>query len=452
MRCPALPPSPTRRLRAPIRVPRATCSTALALVAGLCLCLPAQAQESVAPPLSAEVQGRLPCGPSEPDLTACLVTIGPGEALWERFGHSLVWIHDPQAGTDMAYNYGLFSFQQEHFVLRFIMGHMRYWMAGFEVRGELATYVSQNRSIRIQELALGPDRVKQLERFLEWNALPENRFYRYQYFRDNCSTRVRDALDKLLDGRLGTWARSRVTDASYRDHTLRLSRPFFWASVGMDFGLGPSVDKPLTAWQAMFVPMEMAKELRSFTVTTERGDSVPFVRNDTMYYRSTRSPVPHTTPRWVGSFALVGLLLGALFAWLGLGVLRERRGSLAGLLSLALPWLFAVGLAGTLVAFLWAVTDHVDTRWNANLLQASPLHLVLALLLWPLARRRRWAQGPGRWIAVAVAVLAGAGALLKIMPAVEQVNAEFVCLLLPPNLALAWVAWRMGAHEAEEGQ
>ncbi len=407
---------------------------------GLCVFLPKPVL-AASPPLG-KAPAAAPC--SEPELTACLVTIGPGQAVWERFGHALIWIHDPAAGTDVAYNYGMFSFAQEHFILRFIMGHMRYWMAGYDVRRELATYRIQNRSIRIQELAFGPDRVKRLERFLEWNALPENRFYRYQYFRDNCSTRVRDALDRVLGGQLRRWAGARLTDASYRDYVLRLSDGLFWASVGMDFGLGPSVDKPLTAWQAMFIPMEMAKELHGFTVTTASGDSVPFVRIDTMYYRSTRPPVPSTTPRWIGLFALVGVFLAALFTWLGVRALQGRAGWRAALLSVALPWLFVLGMLGSLALFLWVFTDHVDTRWNANILQASPLQLVLAFLLWPLARQKRWAKTAGRWVAVAVAVFALAGLLLKLLPVAPQTNAEFVCLLLPPNLALAWVAWRMG--------
>ena len=450
MRCLVPLPNPIRGPSSALRLPRGRSSTVLALLAGLCIALPRPvgAQGAGAPRLATQAFGPFPCGPSERDLTACLVTVGPGDAVWERFGHSLLWIHDPEEGTDVAYNYGLFSFEQEHFILRFIMGEMRYAMAGFDAHQELASYRSQNRSIEIQELSLGPERVKRLERFLEWNALPDHRFYDYRYFRDNCSTRVRDAMDSVVGGQLGRWARSRMTDASYRDHVLRLSRGLFWASIGMDFGLGPSVDKPLTAWQAMFVPMEMAKELRSFTVTTEAGDTVPFVRTDTMSFRSTRPPVPDTTPRWIGSFALAGLLLTTLIAWLGA---RAMRGSSASLLWLAVPWLLALGLLGSLLAFLWAFTGHVDTRWNANLLQASPLHLVLAVLLWPLARKRRWAQKVGRWIAGAIAVLACAGALLKVIPVVEQANAEFVCLLLPSNLALAWVAWRMGNRETEEG-
>jgi len=395
-----------------------------------------------------------PAPPSSPDHAAVplayLVTVGPGDAVWERFGHSLIWIHDPAAGTDEAYNYGLFSFQQEHFLLRFVMGHMLYWMAGFDVRRQLAAYRSQHRSIEIQELALPPDRVRELQSFLQWNERPENRFYRYEYFRDNCSTRVRDALNRVVGGQLGRWARARRTDASYRDHVLRLSHGLFWVSVGMDFGLGPSVDEPVTAWQAMFVPMEMEKELRSFKVRTESGDSVPFVRSERTYYDAGRPPVPDTTPRWIVSFLLTGILLAGLFWWLGRRALRGHAESRIGLLSLAVPWLLVIGLVGTLIAFLWAFTDHVDTRWNTNLLQASPVQLAFAFVLWPLARGKPWARRGGRWTAAAVAALALIGVAVKILPVVGQTNAEFLGLLVPPNLALAWVAWRMAKTPAPE--
>ncbi len=411
----------------------------LPFVLALGVLLPRTAEGEAAGPQAAPVP-RL-SQPSTVNPVAYLVSVGPGHAVWERFGHSLLWIHDPREVTDEAYNYGLFSFEQEHFLRRFIMGDMLYWMAGFDVQRQLAAYRSQHRSIEIQELALDSDQVNRLQQFLEWNDLPENRFYRYRYFRDNCSTRVRDALDQVLGGQLDRWARARVTDASYRDHVLRLTHDLFWVSSGMDFGLGPSADKPLTASEAMFVPMEMAQELRSFTVRTESGDSVPFIRAEQTFYDAGRPPVPDTTPRRIGTFVLVGLSLGGLFWWLG-----QRRGA-AGLLLVAIPWLLLFGLLGTQIAFLWAFTDHVDTHWNANLLQASPLQMALGFTLWPLSRGRGWARRFGRWVAMGISVLAGLGFVLAVvmyvLPVVGQSNAEFLGLLLPPNLALAWVAWRM---------
>jgi len=376
---------------------------------------------------------------------AYLVTVGPGDALWERFGHSLLWIHDPVAGTDQAYNYGLFSFEQKHFLLRFVMGHMDYWMAGWDVHRQIAEYRAQNRSVELQELSFAPDQVRQLQAFLQWNALPENRTYRYHYYRDNCATRVRDAIDRVLDGQLGRWARARTTDATYRDHTLRLTHDLFWASVGMDFGLGPSADVPLTASQAMFIPMEMAKELRSFRVRTEGGDSVPLIRSERTLYTATRPAVPDRTPRRLGTFALAGGLMGLLFWWIG------RQRSVHGLLVLGIPWLALTGSLGTLLAFLWAFTDHVDTAWNANLLLASPLHLTLAFVLVPFAKGRAWAYEAGHWIAASAAVLACLGLLEAVataaLPIVHQANTPYLALLLPTNLAVAWAVWRMPERE-----
>jgi len=389
----------------------------------------------------ASVRSDPPPALQSPEPVAYLVTVGPGDALWERFGHSLLWIHDPGDGTDEAYNYGLFSFEQEHFLLRFVMGHMDYWMAGFDVQRQIAAYRAQNRSVGLQELALAPDQVRQLQAFLKWNARSENRTYRYHYYRDNCSTRVRDAIDRVLGGQLGRWARARSTDASYRDHTLRLTYDLFWASVGMDFGLGPSADVPLTASQAMFIPMEMANELRSFSMRNEGGNRLPLVRSERVLFTASRPAVPDRTPRRLGTFLPAGGLIGALFWWVG------RRRSVPSLLALGIPWLVLAGSLGTLLAFLWAFTGHVDAAWNANLLQASPLHLALAFVLVPFAKGRAWARTTGRWVAAGAAILAGIGLVGAVattaLPVVHQGNAPYLALLLPPNLAVAWAVWRM---------
>jgi len=400
------------------------------------------------PSLAAEGGGEPdPSSPQASDPVAYLVTVGPGDAVWERFGHSLLWIHDPVDRTDQAYNYGLFSFEQEHFVLRFIMGHMDYWMAGFDVQRQVNAYRAQNRSISVQELALAPDQVRQLQAFLKWNELPENRFYRYHYYRDNCSTRVRDALDRVLGGQLGPWARAKITDASYRDHTLRLTHDLFWASVGMDFGLGPSADVPLTAWEAMFVPMEMEKELRGFTLRTGDGATVPLVRSERVLFEADRPPVPDRTPRRMALFLVVGAVAAGLLWWTG------RRVGAGGFLALGIPWLLVMGLLGSLIAFLWAFTGHVDARWNATILQASPLHVALALVLWPAARGRAWARRVGRRLAQAVAALACLGVAVAVatalLPVVHQGNTPYLALLFPANLAIAWA---VGRRTAEAGR
>ncbi len=131
--------------------------------------------------------------PDGSTLSIALVTMGPGTRVWERFGHNAVWVRDTISGFDRVYNYGMFSFQQEGYVQRFLQGRLLYWMMGFESPRHFGAYVAADRSLWVQELNLTPEQRAELAAFLEWNDTPENRFYRYDYYLDNCSTRIRDA-------------------------------------------------------------------------------------------------------------------------------------------------------------------------------------------------------------------------------------------------------------------
>ncbi|MFW6199998.1 MAG: DUF4105 domain-containing protein [Gemmatimonadota bacterium] len=423
------------------------------------------------PQLSGIASGQPATLPDVP--TAYLVTIGRGPAVWERFGHNMIWIHDPARGVSEIYNYGLFSFEQENFLLRFIQGRMEYWMAGEpNVTGLLSAYARTERSVEIQELRLTVEQVTELHEFLEWNELPENRFYPYDYYRDNCSTRVRDALDRVMEGRLGAWARDRPTNQSYRDHTLQLSSGLFWVSIGMHFGLGPSVDDPLSAWDAMFVPMELRDHIRDFP--SEPGSSTSMVRRQWVFSPGSIPEAPRETPGWIGGFLAAGIL-GALF-FAGVGPMigsgpsarprtsdsREAGGAAPtaasdrpwirrGFFGVTIPWLLMVGGIGTLIGLLWTLTDHADTHGNVNLLYATPLHLALALL-WPLGHGRAWARRTAVRAGVLVAALSLLGVGLEILSIPEQDNAEFIWLLVPANLSMAWALWKgeQGFRDAED--
>src|SRR3982751_4592367 len=175
-----------------------------------------------APP-APPTQQQLTISTAEPgsDLTVYLLTFGWGEAVWERFGHNAIWIKDRARGTDMTYNWGMFDFNQPHFIWRFVTGDTRYWMEPIDLQAMVRYYRQFNRSILAQELNLTPPQRLELQQYLMVNALPQNKFYRYDYYRDNCSTRLRDALDHALGGQLQTSTVSRKTDGSYRWHTQR---------------------------------------------------------------------------------------------------------------------------------------------------------------------------------------------------------------------------------------
>ncbi|MBP6571391.1 MAG: DUF4105 domain-containing protein, partial [Gemmatimonadales bacterium] len=136
-----------------------------------------------------------------------LVTMGPGETVYERYGHNAIWVRDTVDGTDIVYNYGTFDFghstaEVARFVGRFAMGRPQYWLGTMTMARAVEIYTYFKRDVELQQLALPAAKRIELAQLLATNALPENRVYTYDYFLDNCSTRVRDMLNRVLDGAL----------------------------------------------------------------------------------------------------------------------------------------------------------------------------------------------------------------------------------------------------------
>jgi len=372
-------------------------------------------------------------------LQIFLMTFGPGREVWERFGHNAIWVHDPVHGTDEAYNYGLFDFHQHNFLLRFVRGQMWYWMAGFPAAEYVEQYERNNRSVWVQELELAPDARARLQEFLEWNARPENRFYHYDYYRDNCSTRVRDAIDRVLDGALKRQTEHVPAGTSYRFHTQRLTANDPLVFTGLLAALGERVDLPITAWDEMFLPLEMRDWVRRITVPGPDGTPRPLVRSERTIFASTAPAPPAAPPHWVLRYLVLGLVLGGA-AWL---LARHGRRSVAarfGFLTLVGGWGALAGLGGLLLAGLWGLTDHVMARCNENLLQLNPL----ALLLLP-ASRAVLRGGPRAHLrASAGLVIAGLsllGLVLKALPGFHQVNGPIIALALPLQAGIAAALW-----------
>jgi len=391
-------------------------------------------------------------GPAADSLRVYLMTFGPGADVWEHFGHTALWIHDPVRGTDQAYNYGMFDFNQAHFFRRFIEGKMLYWMQGFDARLFANAYIQEDRSIWVQELALTPAQREALREFLVWNEQPENRFYPYDYYRDGCATRVRDALDRLLGGRIYAETARLPSGSTYRSHSLELVEDDPWAYTGLLLGLGRPTDRPISLWEEMFLPLELQQTLRRVTVPTADGRTVPLVASERTLYASTRPAEPGTPPERTWKYALIGLAIATVLAGLAelarrARVARRERSAGARLVRTALAltagaWSFLSGLLGALLIFLWAFTAHVTSQNNANVLQMDILALPLVVLLPAALFGARWAARPARLLAAAIAALSLLGLLLEATPWFWQVNAGIIALALPTNLALAWAAHR----------
>jgi Domain of unknown function (DUF4105) len=382
---------------------------------------------------------------AQPDreLKVFLMTFGPGRQVWERFGHNALWIHDPADSSDLAYNYGLFDFHQHNFLLRFARGQMWYWMAGYPAAAYIDQYERDNRSIWIQELELPPRAKIQLEEFLRWNALPQHRYYHYDYYRDNCSTRVRDAIDRVLNGALRRRTDSIPAHTTYRFHTQRLTANDPAIFTALLAALGPGVDRPISAWEEMFLPLKMREWVRTMTVPGPAGRPIPLVRSERTIFESTLRPPPDTPPNWVLRYLLLGFAIGGI----AIALARPARRSAAarfGFLVVSGGWLTLAGLAGVVLAGLWGLTDHVMAYRNHNLFQLDPI--ALALVPAVVAGVRRVTPIWGVRIAWLVVVVALIGLTLKLIPGWGQVNGPIIALALPAHAGVAAALTRLASR------
>jgi hypothetical protein len=369
------------------------------------------------------------------DLDVALVTFGPGEEVWERFGHNAILIRDRGAGTQRLYNYGMFDFAQENFFLNFARGRMLYRISVSDPADDYPVYRDEGRWIVEQDLNLTPAQSAKLRDYLDWNARPENMQYRYDYFRANCSTRVRDALNDAVGGAIREQTIAPSRGFTYRMDALRLMRPEPVLMLGMDAGLGPFADRRLSYWDEGFVPMEFMTHMRDVRVRDASGQLVPLVARERKIADARIPEPPDFPPQWMWQAIALGASLGVIL----IGLARARmqawaRATFAGVASVVS---LLLGIGGVVLIALWAFTDHVSAWRNENLLLLNPLCLLL-LPAWFGAFRANWQ--PSRFaqcVAIAIATCAGIAFFIKVFPAFAQDNRVWIALLLPVHAALA---------------
>ena len=369
-----------------------------------------------------------PEGEPGSEYTISLVTMGPGKYVWERFGHNAIRVTDSRTGADTAYNYGMFDFGHENFFTNFARGEMDYWMEGADANRMFRAYMRDDRSVWVQVLDLTPKQRLELVEFLRWNEQPENRFYRYHYYYDNCSTRVRDALDRVLGGSIRSATDTVASGATYRSHTRRLTENDVFVYTGINIGLSRPTDRPISEWEEMFLPLALRERVRDITVTDDSGRVRPLVVSEETLYLSTGQAPPDAPPTWWPRYLAVGLIIGGLLAFTGRRR-HESRGARTVFVIVAMLWGLVAGIAGMALAYLWLLTAHITSYANENLLQFFPLSLALVALV-PLTVHRPALWAAARRVAIAVAALSAVGLLLKLVPG-SQVNAEIIAFALP---------------------
>ncbi len=321
------------------------------------------------------------------DVRISLLTCSPGQALYSKFGHSAIRVTDPANQTDIVYNYGLFDFDTPNFYIKFIRGKLPYQLGIQPFRQFMWEYEYENREVLETPLQLSPEHKAELLRYLEINYLPENRQYPYDFFFDNCASRIRDVLENSA---AMTYIPKDTLKSSktFRELLDEYIGTYPWVNFGIDLILGLPADQKAGFRGEMFLPDYLAANLKA-------GQSIrqPVTAPDRLLLSGQRGkpgPKPVFTP------FLAFVLLFSVFALLS----RLAPNSKALLLADILFFL-ALGLAGSLLAFMWAGTDHDATHRNLNLLWANPLAFgALAGLFFPSGRNGMILVGLGALIAL----------------------------------------------------
>jgi hypothetical protein len=303
-----------------------------------------------------------------------LLTCSPGDDLYSIFGHSAVRVHDPDQNLDAVFNYGTFDFSDPNFYLNFVRGKLNYKLSLASYTNFEYQYFYEERWIWEQELNLGPDEKQYLFDSLVINYLPDNRYYLYDFFFDNCATRIRDIFAEAIESQVAFDYSGLEHGKSFRELLMPYLDRKPWARLGINLALGLPADKTAAPWDYMFLPDHMMTVFGSTGLWTE-DEIINFVSPAVIILEGeplSRAGV-HNLP--VAAFILI--LIAAIFlSWKNL-----QSGSFSWWFDRLLFGL--AGSLGLLISFLWFGTDHQVTVWNLNILWAHPFNLVIIFFFYP---------------------------------------------------------------------
>ena len=363
-----------------------------------------------------------------------LLTIGQGDEVFEKFGHNSIAIWDDEAGQPLVYNWGMFDFAQPNFIGRFLSGDTKYWMEPFSIPFTMNQYEQLNRTVTAQELNLTPSQKVALGALLKTNAREANKYYRYDYYRDNCSTRARDAIDVVTGGALKRAMTAQPGEGSYRWHTRRLLAYDTPLYLGAELVLGVDADAPLTGWQEAFLPQRFSEALMRIDLPAAEGlPARPLVAPIDTLYRAQRDAEPHEVGYKTGLAAGVGAALGLLL------LLLTRSGKVGAAIALGV-WGLLSALIGCVLLGMWFFTKHAFMANNPGVALLNPVWIV-GLIAAAMVMGRGVSVGVRsalRWLLV-IAVTGTAGAVLL---GHAGSTLEIAALVLPAHAAAVYAADR----------
>ena len=310
--------------------------------------------------------------------TACrlqisLLTCTPGDELYSSWGHSALRVKNAMTGSDIIYNYGTFDFDDPAFYSKFTRGKLLYFVSQDDFEDFVKEYEYEKRGITEQVLNLSCEEKQQLSTALQENAREENKYYKYDFMYDNCTTRLRDMVFKNAGSPVETKNILPFSRVSFRNliHEYLNRTHQYWSKLGIDILLGMPLDKKLSNSESMFLPDYL---LKGFDSTTVHATALVKEKKEILKAGLPENSAPFFSPMTI----FISLFLIIMI----LGVWRQMDRFLN---AFDFFFFFFCGMLGVFLVFMWFGTDHPECKNNLNLAWAFPFHFVLAFFIY-----RRW--------------------------------------------------------------
>ena len=417
------------------------------------------AEQTLLPEISDAESIRLPRDFDRVDFY--LITVDVGDQVWDNFGHTALRVVDRNSNSDLVFNWGLFDTSGGNvvFASNFFQGILNYQLGVSPPSWEFGRYEREQRSVWQDKINLTSAQKEILYKRLAWNLREENIVYSYQYFFDNCTTRVRDYLNEALGGRLENQNRA-FSSRTFRDEVLDHYASVPAVAFSLDVLMNSRIDRRMTQWEELFLPKQLRRELLNFpsdvTVNGLRQDLL----EEPLVIMEFDAPQAKANAYY---FVGAGLLLPTLLLFLALkripissfssqpgftlrgGVFTYR---LMGLLALLIS--LGSGIYGIIMTVAWLESAHLDLHHNVNLMLFWPTDIlgVIFAARWLLSGKSVTLSKTSHsviilyFIAHLVAALAYVfSALLGI---VEQEVLSLLIFVTPTLMAFSVLVWNAG--------
>lgn len=301
-----------------------------------------------------------------PNSRISVLTIGPGTSLNDSFGHSAYRVKDSL--MDIVFNYGVYDFDTPHFYTKFARGKLNYKIGANYYEDFKESYIRQNRTIREQILDLTLDEKQKVFNYLSKNYEPENQYYLYDFFYDNCATKIKDVLIYSLDDNIKFNTPDTLEIKSFRSLIQQNLNWNSWGSIGIDLALGSVIDRKAKPSEYMFLPKYI---FTFFSIATLKSnpDKKLVLKSQSIYTKIKNSP---NKKYFLSPLFIIGLFSLIIMFFTYRDHKNKNRSKWIDVILFVIT-----GIIGVIILLLWLATDHEATAQNYNLLWAFAINLFM---------------------------------------------------------------------------